>query len=272
MKKIFRTMLCVLCTLTLLLSLTAPAVASAEESENTVYIAVKDYGLITVVLNPEEAPITVANFKKLVGEGFYDGLTFHRIVPGFVIQGGDPKGDGTGGSDEDIKGEFTANKVNNGIKHVRGTISMARSGHPYESYYYAGYDIPYETVQPYFDSASSQFFIVTETSAGNTASLDGKYAAFGQVTDGMDVVDAISGVATDTNQKPLDAVTIAKVTFDKDEALAALDKGMTWLWITLGTVAVLGVVGAVIGVALHRKRVAEAQMRAAQQKHKNKKK
>ena len=167
MKKIFRTMLCVLCTLTLLLSLTAPAVASAEESENTVYIAVKDYGLITVVLNPEEAPITVANFKKLVGEGFYDGLTFHRIVPGFVIQGGDPTGTGMGGPGWHITGEFASNGIRNDLKHTRGVLSWARSMDP--------------------NSAGSQFFIMVD----DAPHLDGDYAAFGKVTEGIDLVDAI---------------------------------------------------------------------------------
>ena len=130
-------------------------------------IEVEGYGTITVALNANAAPITVANFCKLANEGFYDGLTFHRIIKGFMIQGGDPNGDGTGGSDQTIKGEFAANGVDNPIAHVRGVISMARSSDP--------------------DSASSQFFIMQET----TDSLNGQYAAFGNVTDGMDVVDAI---------------------------------------------------------------------------------
>ena len=113
-------------------------------------------------------PITVANFCKLANEGFYDGLTFHRVIEGFMIQGGDPNGDGTGGSDATIKGEFTANGVENPLSHVRGTISMARSSA--------------------YDSASSQFFIMHKT---NT-SLDGQYAAFGNVTSGIEVVDAIA--------------------------------------------------------------------------------
>ena len=113
------------------------------------------------------APITVSNFCHLAEEGFYDGLTFHRVVPGFMIQGGDPEGNGTGGSDENIRGEFAANGVENSIPHTRGTISMARSND--------------------YDSASSQFFIMQET----TPSLDGQYAAFGTVTSGMEVVDAI---------------------------------------------------------------------------------
>lgn len=131
-------------------------------------IDVKDYGVIKVELNADEAPITVTNFVKLTKEGFYDGLTFHRIIDGFMIQGGDPNGDGTGGSDETIKGEFSANNVDNILKHTRGAISMARS-------------------QDY-DSASSQFFIVHQT----YPSLDGQYAVFGYVYEGMDVVDQIA--------------------------------------------------------------------------------
>ena len=130
-------------------------------------IEVKDYGTIEVELDADSAPVTVTNFVKLAQDGFYDGLTFHRIIDGFMIQGGDPNGDGTGGSDENIKGEFSNNGVENNISHVRGTISMARANNP--------------------DSASSQFFIVHEDSTF----LDGQYAAFGHVTDGMDVVDAI---------------------------------------------------------------------------------
>lgn len=118
-------------------------------------------------LDADTAPITVTNFVKLVQDNFYDGLTFHRIIDGFMIQGGDPKGDGTGGADEEIKGEFSNNGVKNDISHVRGTISMARSTDP--------------------DSASSQFFIVQSDSTY----LDGDYAAFGHVTSGMDIVDKI---------------------------------------------------------------------------------
>lgn len=142
-----------------------------------VEIDVKDYGVIKVELQADEAPITVTNFVKLVKEGFYDGLTFHRIIDGFMIQGGDPKGNGTGGSDETIKGEFSSNGVENPLKHTRGAISMARSQAN--------------------DSASSQFFIVHETAA----SLDGEYAVFGYVYEGMDVVDKIatSVPVTDTN-------------------------------------------------------------------------
>ena len=125
------------------------------------------YGTITVELDGNTAPITVENFISLAKDGFYDGLTFHRIIDGFMIQGGDPDGNGTGGSKKTIKGEFSGNGVENNISHVRGVISMARSGDP--------------------DSASSQFFIVHQDSTF----LDGQYAAFGHVTEGMEIVDAI---------------------------------------------------------------------------------
>ncbi len=142
---------------------------------NTAVIDVKDYGKITVELKSDIAPITVGNFKKLVSEHFYDGLTFHRIMEGFMIQGGDPLGNGTGGSDETIVGEFSQNGFENTLSHTRGVISMARSNDP--------------------NSASSQFFIVHEDSTF----LDGQYASF--VTDGMDVVDKIAKDAkpTDSN-------------------------------------------------------------------------
>lgn len=133
-----------------------------------VRIEVEGFGTIEAALNANVAPVTVSNFCHLAEEGFYDGLTFHRVVPGFVIQGGDPAGDGTGGSDETITGEFASNGIENNIPHVRGTLSMARSQDP--------------------NSASSQFFIVV---ADARDSLDGNYAAFGSVTSGMDVVDAI---------------------------------------------------------------------------------
>lgn len=140
-------------------------------------IDVQNYGTIKVELQADEAPITVTNFINLAKDGFYDGLTFHRIIDGFMIQGGDPNGDGTGGSDETIKGEFSANGVDNPLKHTRGAISMARSSD--------------------YDSASSQFFIVHQT----TESLDGQYAVFGYVYEGMEVVDQIATTVpvTDNN-------------------------------------------------------------------------
>lgn len=132
-----------------------------------VEIAVQDYGTIIAELYPDVAPITVANFLKLVNEQFYDGLTFHRIISGFMIQGGDPNHNGTGGSKETIKGEFNSNGVKNELSHTRGVLSMARSSLP--------------------NSASSQFFIMH----ADATYLDGNYAAFGKVISGMEVVDAI---------------------------------------------------------------------------------
>ena len=158
--------------------------------QHRVEIKVKDYGVIRLTLDADTAPITVTNFIKLVERGFYDGLTFHRIMDGFMIQGGDPKGNGTGGSDP-IKGEFSANGVNNPLSHVRGVISMARQG---GGYTVENGQLVYSTG---YDTGSCQFFIVHEDSTF----LDGKYAAFGWVTEGMDVVDAIakSVPVTDNN-------------------------------------------------------------------------
>ena len=148
----------------------------ASGGKHHVEIDVKDYGTITLELDADAAPITVENFLKLANEGFYNGLTFHRIMSGFMVQGGDPEGTGFGGSDETIKGEFSANGVNNPLSHTRGAISMARNGLS-------------------MDSASSQFFIVHQDSTF----LDGQYACFGYVTDGIDVVDAICRDAKPTD-------------------------------------------------------------------------
>lgn len=142
---------------------------------------------IKLELYPEKAPITVENFMRLVKAGFYDGLIFHRVIKGFMIQGGDPEGTGMGGAKDKIKGEFSANGVPNDIGHVRGVISMARSRHP--------------------DSASSQFFIVHE----DAPHLDGQYAAFGRVTEGMDAVDEIANSQTDYNDRPLADVVMKRV-------------------------------------------------------------
>lgn len=138
-------------------------------------IVVKDYGTIEVELDPKEAPLTCENFIELANEGFYDNLTFHRIMKGFMIQGGDPNGDGTGGSEKTVKGEFSSNGVENSLSHERGVISMARSSDK--------------------DSASSQFFICD----ADDPFLDGDYAAFGKVIKGMDVVDKIADDAKPTD-------------------------------------------------------------------------
>ncbi len=154
-----------------------------------------EHGTMKIALYPEVAPITVANFEKLVSEGFYDGLTFHRIIRGFMIQGGDPEGTGMGGSKDKIKGEFASNGVQNNLKHTRGVISMARS--------------------MMRDSASSQFFIMHE----DAPHLDGEYAAFGKVIEGIEVVDAIvqNAQVVDRNGTvlPQNQPKILKVTLEK---------------------------------------------------------
>ena len=142
---------------------------------------------IKLELYPDKAPITVENFEKLVGEGFYDGLTFHRVISGFMIQGGCPKGTGTGGPGYHIKGEFSSNGVPNDIKHLRGVISMARAMDP--------------------DSAGSQFFIMHQ----DAPHLDGQYAAFGKVVEGIETVDEIAQVQTDFSDKPKTPVIIKRI-------------------------------------------------------------
>ena len=178
MKKIIPALMAALClALTACGQTLADASASAAEpiGKYTAVIDIADYGAITLELDGDSAPLTVANFVKLAKDGFYDGLTFHRIMDGFMMQGGDPNGNGTGGSDETIPGEFSANGCDNPISHTRGTISMARAQDP--------------------NSASSQFFICQ----ADSSFLDGSYAAFGRVTDGMDVVDAICADAQPTD-------------------------------------------------------------------------
>ena len=145
---------------------------------------------IKIELYPDIAPISCENFEKLVKSGFYDGLTFHRVIPGFMIQGGCPKGNGTGGPGWTIKGEFSGNGFKNDLKHTRGVLSMARSMMP--------------------DSAGSQFFIMHE----DAPHLDGQYAAFGKVIEGMEVVDEIAEVATDYNDKPTTPQVMKKVTIE----------------------------------------------------------
>ncbi|GKU83022.1 peptidylprolyl isomerase [Niallia sp. NCCP-28] len=155
-----------------------------------VTIEMNDGEKIEIELYPKVAPNTVSNFVSLVNKGFYDGLTFHRVIPDFMIQGGDPNGEGTGDPGYSIKGEFSSNGFDNGLKHERGILSMARSNDP--------------------DSAGSQFFIMV----ADQASLDGEYAAFGKVISGMDIVDTIVNVGRDENDKPLEDVIMKKVTVD----------------------------------------------------------
>ena len=180
----------------------APAADSSAQAEAveviekcSAVIEIENYGSITLELDGTAAPITVANFVELAESGFYDGLTFHRIMEGFMMQGGDPLGNGTGGSDKKIKGEFKQNGVNNPLSHTRGAISMARS--------------------QMADSASSQFFIVHE----DATFLDGSYAAFGYVTEGIEVVDAVckdakpidnNGTIPAENQPVIKSITISR--------------------------------------------------------------
>ncbi len=159
-----------------------------NSSENIqVEIEMENGGVIALELYPDKAPITVSNFVYLIRQGFYDGLIFHRVIEGFMIQGGDPEGTGMGGPAHRIKGEFLANGVANPIRHQRGVISMARSGMP--------------------DSAGSQFFIMH----ADASYLDGQYAAFGKVTSGMDVVDSIATVATDMADRPLEEMKMKTI-------------------------------------------------------------
>lgn len=169
-------------------SVSIPTDETLKEGTYYAEIEMEGGGEIILELYADIAPITVTNFVKLVQDKFYDGLTFHRVMEGFMIQGGDPKGDGTGGSAETIFGEFASNGFDNPLKHTRGVLSMARRSYP-------------------LDSASCQFFIVH----ADSPHLDGDYAAFGKVISGMDVVDKIAAVDTDRNDKPLTPVVIKTI-------------------------------------------------------------
>ena len=158
-----------------------------EKKDPVVTIEMENGGIIKAELYPEYAPNTVNNFISLINKGFYDGIIFHRVISGFMIQGGCPAGNGTGGPGWTIKGEFSANGVKNDLKHTRGVLSMARAMNP--------------------DSAGSQFFIMHK----DAPHLDGEYAAFGKVVEGMDVVDEIAGVSTDFSDKPLEPQVIKKM-------------------------------------------------------------
>jgi peptidyl-prolyl cis-trans isomerase B (cyclophilin B) len=176
----------ILITVCLLFALSACGSGSSKTESTASYtdnpkaeITVRDYGTITLELYPDVAPLTVDNFVKLCNEGFYDGLTFHRVISGFMIQGGDPEGMGSGGPGYAIKGEFSSNGFQNDLKHTRGVISMARASNP--------------------NSASSQFFIMH----ADGTFLDGQYAAFGKVTKGIEVVDQIAETPTDRRDRPI---------------------------------------------------------------------
>ena len=164
--------------------------ASKVKENPIVTITMNNDKKIVIELEPKVAPNTVANFVSLVEKGFYDGLIFHRVIPGFMIQGGDPAGNGSGGPDYSIKGEFASNKFENNLKHERGVISMARTNDP--------------------NSAGSQFFIMTE----EASHLDGDYAAFGKVIEGMETVDEIVAVERDATDKPLEDQIMKKVEVD----------------------------------------------------------
>lgn len=206
MKKLKKLLILSLCTITITsLSLlgcnkqkSSTSNSSFEFTENVeapkntpiATIEVKDFGTIKAELYPNIAPNTVNNFISLANNGFYNNLTFHRVIKGFMIQGGDPKGDGTGGPGYSIKGEFKNNGVNNPLRHTKGVLSMARSNKP--------------------DSAGSQFFIVS----GKADHLDGDYAAFGKVISGLDVVEKIESVKTGKNDKPETPVVIESISIE----------------------------------------------------------
>ncbi len=158
-----------------------------------IVIKMKEGGEIKLKLDGKAAPKTTENFKKLVSEGFYDGLTFHRVIKGFMVQGGCPKGNGTGGPGYQIEGEFSSNGFDNPIKHKRGVISMARSMNP--------------------NSAGSQFFIMH----ADAPHLDGQYAAFGKVVEGMELIDEIANIKTDYSDKPLVDIVMEKVWIEEQE-------------------------------------------------------
>ncbi len=200
MKKIVSLLLCTVVLFSMLI-MTGCSSAPTENLGDVVYVEIdmQDGSYIKLELYPNIAPITVANFVDLVNADFYDGIIFHRVISGFMIQGGDPTGTGMGGSEETIKGEFLSNGVQNSISHERGVISMAR------------------TMQSN-NSASSQFFIMHQTAT----QLDGDYAAFGRVIEGLETVDAIASVATDSSDKPLAPQTIKTIRVI-DEASAKAD-------------------------------------------------
>ena len=187
--------LLVVCLGALLSGCSSEAIQKVEvqpmESHPIVTMNIKDYGTVTLELYPEKAPNTVNNFVTLANSGFYDGLTFHRIIEGFMIQGGDPEGIGTGGPGYTIPGEFASNGyTENDLQHNKGVISMARSQDP--------------------DSAGSQFFIMS----ADSPHLDGDYAAFGEVTSGIEIIEQIEKVETGTMDKPVDPIVIENITVD----------------------------------------------------------
>ena len=191
--KIFKRIISLALTAALGLCMASCGADSSSDSSSKAGSGLEKTGKFVITLYPEYAPLTCENFEKLVSEGFYDGLTFHRVVDGFMAQGGDPNGDGSGGSDTKIKGEFAANGVENSLSHKRGIVSMARGGKD-------------------MDSASSQFFICYDDVS---SSLDGLYAAFGEVTEGMDVVDEFLKCERKVNSLNEVAIPVYPITIDK---------------------------------------------------------
>ena len=191
MKRIFTVLAAMVCLLGIFTGCSGNKTTDGGgDSGETVMVKIEmeNGGIIKLELYPEIAPITVENFTKLVSEGFYDGLIFHRVIKDFMIQGGDPEGTGMGGSDTKIKGEFAVNGFENTLSHERGVISMARAQN--------------------FNSASSQFFICH----ADAKFLDGQYAAFGKVTSGIEVVDEIASIPTDSMDRPMITQTIKSIT------------------------------------------------------------
>ena len=183
--------ICVLCDV--LVYFSGKQILFSKGKIKMIVLKIANEGDIKIKLNKEAAPITAANFEKLVSEGFYDGLKFHRVIEGFMIQGGCPRGNGTGGPGYSIEGEFAANGHDNPLKHKRGVVSMARSMQP--------------------NSAGSQFFIMHK----DAPHLDGQYAAFGKVVEGMDIVDIIASSKTDLSDRPIVDVIIEKAYIEPDE-------------------------------------------------------
>ena len=248
MKKLISLLLSAVLLCALMLSMSSCGLGKVN-----VRMTVKDYGVIDLELDGEAAPITVKNFVKLVKKGHYDGLTFHRILDGFMIQGGDPNGNGTGGTDP-IKGEFSANGYDNPIKHERGVISMARRGDSY-------------------DSGSCQFFIVHQTSASNTESLDGQYAAFGRVTSGIEVVDAIvEGAEYASVYDEIVTGTVSKAIVIESIVILSGANGLSTGWIIVICLLSAAAVAAVIALILYTLKKKKEKEEKAKNQSKGKKK
>ena len=230
------------------------SMSSCSPGKVNVRMTVKDFGVMDLELDGDAAPITVKNFVKLVKKGHYDGLTFHRILDGFMIQGGDPNGNGTGGT-KPIKGEFLENGYYNPIKHERGVISMARRGDSY-------------------DSGSCQFFIVHQTSEKNTQSLDTKYAAFGRVTSGIEVVDAIVAGAeyASAYDKTVSGTVSNDIVIESIVILSGAD-GLSAGWIiVICLLSAAAVAGGITALVLYKKKKKKEEEEKAQMQKSTQKK